>query len=286
MTNRNKKWKNKTAFFAITLVITILLSAIHLVTPTVQAQQQGQGGNGGSGGNGSGDQDRNQTRTQDPSTHQNATSNYQQQQNQNQNQTQQQSPSAQGQHDRNQTRTRDPSTHNEIIQERWRNQTQTASDEIHRMHIGSNAETVEPYVANFNYTLTAEGTAVSFLDSSVIEDASATIQMSTWRSNERIVSMDIVEGTITIGDREETIQAGGVYYLPKIQLLKVYGLVEYEGDDGNTYVKLLRITSSLLSVENPLPTDDSEPSYTFESSTFSRLDAEYYLKMSGAVVIS
>jgi hypothetical protein len=120
----------------------------------------------------------------------------------------------------------------------------------------------------------------------VIEDASVSIEMSTWRSNQRIVSMDILQGTIIIGDREETIQAGNAYYLPHTQQLRVYGFVEYEADDVNTYVKLLRINSAVLSVENPLPANSSDPSYTFDSGTFSRLDAEYYLRLSGEVVPS
>lgn len=247
--NKKQQKMNRAASLATALAITmVVLSAIPFVTPVAVAQQQAQQGQGG--GNADGTDGR--------------------------------SGSGSGDQDRNQTRTQDPSTHsNEILQDRWRNQTQTSSDEVHRTRIGSNPQSVEPYIANLNYTLTAEGNAISFTDSSATEDASVTIQMSTWRSNERIVSMSILEGTITIGDREENIQAGNVYYLPAIQQIRVYGLVEYEGEDGNMYVKMLRITSSSLSVENPLPTDDSEPSYTFESSLFSRLDAEYYLRLSG-----
>lgn len=95
--------------------------------------------------------------------------------------------------------------------------------------------------------------------------------------------MDILDGTVKIGGKEEKIHAGSVYYLSAIHQLRVCGLVEYRSDDGNTYVKVPRVTSTLLSVKNPLPTVNSQPSYTFDSSTFSRLDAEYYLKLTGEV---
>jgi hypothetical protein len=157
---------------------------------------------------------------------------------------------------------------------------------MHRLHIGLNAPSVDPYVSNLNYTLAAEGKAVSMTDSSVTEDASATIQLSVWKSNNRIVAMDVLGGTVTIGDREETISAGSGYYMPHIQMLRVAGLVSYEAEDGTTYVKLLKIVSSRLSVENPLPASESDPTYTFDSSIFSRLDAEYYLQLTGEVTLS
>ena len=276
--NERKPGK-QTVFLATTLAFMIALSATVLASAPILAQAQQQGA-----GNGSGNQDRNQTRTQDPSTHENATSNYQQQPQQEQQQPQKSSSSSPaGQQDRNQTRTRDPSTHNAILQERWKNQTQAEFGSIHRLHIDQKAQSVAPYIANLNYTLTANGTAISFTNSADSKDASLKLSMSTWRSNERVVSMDILNGTVTIGGTEEKIQAGSVYYLPAIHQLRVYGLVEYKGDDGNTYVKVLRVTSAQLSVKNTLPTENSQPSYTFDSSTFSRLDAEYYLKLSGEV---
>jgi hypothetical protein len=253
---------------AVAALFTIILTASGLSSADAQQQQ------------GTDNQDRNQTQTRDPSTHQNATLSSQQ------NQTQQQQSQGQGQQDRNQTRTRDPATHNQILQERWRNQTSVPAAETHRLHIGLNVPSVKPYVSNLNYTLTAEGTAVSMIDSSVTENASVTVQLSVWKSNNRIVAMDVLGGTVTIDDREETISAGSGYYLPHIKMLRVAGLVSYDTEDGMTYVKLLKIVSSVPLVQNPLPSSESDPAYTFDSSIFSRLDAEYYLQLTGEVTLS
>jgi inhibitor of cysteine peptidase len=195
-------------------------------------------------------------------------------------------PSAQqGSQDRNQTRMRDPSTHNEVLQERWRNKTEMSGVGLYMQHLRSGAPTIEQYPSNVKYILSANGTATS-LDNNDTENVSVRIEFATWKSNNRIVSMDILNGTITIGDREETVQAGHAYYLPFIQMLRIYGLVQYEAQDGQTYVKMLRINSIPSSVQGELPTEDSDQPFTFDSSANSRLDAEYRLNITGQVVFA
>lgn len=190
----------------------------------------------------------------------------------------------QGVQERSQMRTRDPSSHNQALQERWRNQTEMSGAGVHMQHLALDAPTTEQYPADLRYTLRANGTATSF-DDGAAEDVSVAMQLAVWKSNSRIVSMDILNGTIKVGDGEEdeTIRAGSAYYLQSLQMLRVYGLVQYEGQDGATYVKMLKIISIPSSVTNELPSNEENATYTFESGANSRLDAQYQISLSGQV---
>jgi predicted secreted protein len=155
---------------------------------------------------------------------------------------------------------------------------------MHAMHMGLGGQTTEQYPQNMKYTLTANGTATSFNGNST-EDANLIIQFASWKSNNRVVSMDVLNGTIKIGDREETVRAGHAYYLVSMQMLRIYGLVPYEEQDSPSYVKMLRVNSIPSSAQGELPTKDSPDAvYTFESSANSRLNAEYRLNMTGHVI--
>lgn len=190
----------------------------------------------------------------------------------------------QGGQEKSQTRIRDPSSHNQVLQERWRNQTETSGAVIHIMHMRLGAPTTEEYPSDLRYSLSANGTAKSFEDNST-ENVSITMQFATWKSSNRVVSMDILNGMIKIGEKEETVQAGHGYYVMPKQMLMIYGLVPYEGDNGAPYVKILKIVST-SSFENELPSEESDPPYAFESSLNSRLDAEYYLSLIGEVALT
>jgi predicted secreted protein len=201
---------------------------------------------------------------------------------------QQQQPQGHGAQERVRLQTRDPTAHNQILQERWRNQTEASGQTLHRQHINLKAQTIEPYNSDLTYNLKANGTATSF-DKNSTENVSVTMQLAIWKSNEQVISMDIINGTIKIGNNEdESIRAGNAYYLPIVHMLRIYGLVPYEGQNGATYVKMLKVVSTISpSAKSGLPVQTSDGLSTFSSNpTSSRLDSEYYLKLKGEVTAS
>lgn len=166
----------------------------------------------------------------------------------------------------------------------------------HNEHVAMHGQNVGPYITNMNYTLTANGTATSVSDNSTSTDVSISMNLSVWKSTDGLVSMDIMNGTINIGDNE-TIQIhnGYAYYLVHNHQFRALGFIvdtnnaSSSGGQGNETtsmnLQLLKLYSgSDRSGGNLLPTSSAgQPLEISILSPQSKLASEWFLKMSGEV---
>jgi hypothetical protein len=161
----------------------------------------------------------------------------------------------------------------------------------HKEHISMHSSTVGPYAANMNYTLTADGTARSVSDNSTSISSSVSLDLSVWKSTKGLVSMDIMKGTINIGNETIPVHNGHAYYLIHNHQFRVLGFIvdKSNGNQGNetasTNLKVLKLVAgSDKTGKNVLPTASSDAPLKINIlSPQSKLASEWFLKMDGEV---
>ncbi|AIF83558.1 ABC-type sugar transport system, periplasmic component [Candidatus Nitrososphaera evergladensis SR1] len=101
------------------------------------------------------------------------------------------------------------------------------AEQRHKEHLAMGAAITEPYTANLNYTLVAVGSASQGqVKSSLREDARITLNLSVWKSTKAVVSMDIMNGTVKIGNNKELqVHSGHAYYLINSHLMRIIGYI-------------------------------------------------------------
>ena len=150
----------------------------------------------------------------------------------------------------------------------------------HLKHLAKNATTIDAYNANMNFTLTASGTAKSIADNST-RDITITMDLSVWKSTKGQVSMDIMRGTIKIGDNETyDINAGSILYLIKPHKIVVTGFINS---------KDIRIMKLQIAVpkDSELSTATAEKAMQLNIlSPRSKLASKWMLEMQGEITPS
>lgn len=175
---------------------------------------------------------------------------------------------------------------------------ETAND-IHRGHLGMHAPIAGPYKANMNYTLDASGNATAISDNSTSKSASISLNLSTWKSTRSLVSMDIMNGTITIGGNQTvSIHDGHAYYLISNHQVRLLAYIkgtdntlgsnshgnETSPSSGAKLLKLIAKVHNNADETTVLPTSASDkPLQISILSPQSKLASEWFLGMTGEV---
>lgn len=108
--------------------------------------------------------------------------------------------------------------------------------DIHQRHMQANPASVGGYSPGLEYTLEASG------ESQSTEQVSLTIDTAVWKSNGAIVIMDVVGGTVMIGDEEHEVRVGYALYSLNHDVFRAAALVVSE--DGDVSVLKLRGTAT------------------------------------------
>ena len=182
----------------------------------------------------------------------------------------------------------DVSGHGHNADERMHDYVSEDSQTRHKEHISMNEPTTGAFTANLNYTLTASGNATAISDSSNTKNASITLNLSIWKSTTSVVSMDIINGTLKVGDNSTQIFSGHAYYLANKPRMIIYGFIVDNGmgTPGNSSsseqsVKLLKL---FMSGDGTLPAASSDPALKVSvMSPQSKVASEWFLDMGGQV---
>lgn len=121
---------------------------------------------------------------------------------------------------------------------RYMNET---AEEKHRKHLLSNLSSYDgPYLPDMKYLLEAEGIAkrIGGSKSNSTEDlAELSISLATWKSTKGSVKMDVMNGTISVGNHTAEIHSGhAVYQIHSDRIILIGYIVTGEGhDDDDDY---------------------------------------------------
>lgn len=185
-------------------------------------------------------------------------------------------------------------SHSKVEEKRMQYASKTA-EERHKEHLAMQGSVVGPYSTNMNYTLTANGNATSVSDNSTSTTASVSLELSVWKSTKGLVSMDIMNGTITIGNGTISIQNGHAYYLIHNHQVRVLGFItdttaiSSNGGQGNettsTSLKVLKLHTGSDKIEGKVlpPSSSNQPLQISIVSPQSKLASEWFLQMDGEV---
>lgn len=111
--------------------------------------------------------------------------------------------------------------------------------QIHERHMQANPRSSGPYEPGRDYTLEVVGVATDGMQGSA-KDIALIIDMSVWKSNGAVVIIDIVDGTVTLGEEEYEIKLGYALYSQNHSVFRSAALVE--SVDGDVFTLKLRGT--------------------------------------------
>jgi hypothetical protein len=114
--------------------------------------------------------------------------------------------------------------------------------DVHERHRNANPNSPGEYNPGWNYTLTADGTAVQATDDESLtqeeDDVTVDLNMSVWKSNRAIILLDVIDGTFEYKDQDYSIRIGYALYSVQHDVMKVVALAT--DDDGNIFKLKLR----------------------------------------------
>jgi hypothetical protein len=184
-------------------------------------------------------------------------------------------------------------THSKIP-ERVRMYAEERGERIHEEHLAGNAPVSGIYEADMRYTLTLTGEATSMphdsisesmSNDSMSEDAEVTFDLATWKSTGRVLHLDIIGGSITIGEETMTVNAGQAYYITNHRAMYGFAVVMLENGDEDS-MQLLRL-KAILPSGSKLPAAESDQPLEIDTiSTHSKIGSDWFLEMSGQVALS
>jgi hypothetical protein len=142
--------------------------------------------------------------------------------------------------------------------------TTTSSREIHEKHRGENAASPGEYESDWNYSLMANGTAThrNQTETASTPTAEVNINMTVWKSTGAIILLDVIDGTVEVGNQTYTVVLGYALYTINYDTLRVGALVVDE--DGNVYK--LKLTGSAEDSEAEFPMESGSIDLNFEGS--------------------
>ena len=132
--------------------------------------------------------------------------------------------------------------------------------EIHERHRKAHAESPGEYAPSSSFTLSANGTA---MNNGTKADSEVNMDLAVWKSNRAIVLLDVVGGTVDVGNRNYTVLIGYALYSMNHNAMKIASLAVDE--DGN--IMKLKLRGSAIDDESTLPKDSGSVDLMFEGST-------------------
>jgi len=166
------------------------------------------------------------------------------------------------------------------------------ANEKHQKHLEKNAPIETPYVANLNYTLSANGTATPIAEgnsssTTTNQTASVMLQLSIWKSTEGAVSFDVMSGSVNIGSNATQIHSGAAIYLVHSLKLIVNAFIVKPSSNGQgqDVMRLLlkaEVPSEQSNATLPAVKSDTPLMLNIESPQ-SKLAPQYFLVMQGQI---
>jgi hypothetical protein len=150
--------------------------------------------------------------------------------------------------------------------------------DIHNRHLNANPASPGVYMPNWNYTLTANGTASN---NTTKIDSSVDIDMAVWKSNSALILLDLLGGTVDIGNETYTVVIGYGLYSVQHDAMKIALLAVDE--DGN--VVKVRMHGSGPEEDSEFPMVSGSLDLTFEGGAASWKDSlgDWKLHLEGKV---
>jgi hypothetical protein len=102
-----------------------------------------------------------------------------------------------------------------------------SGEQIHHRHMQASPVSRGEYTPGLDYILEASGIASVETE----EDATLAIDVSVWKSNGAVVIMDIVGGTVTIGEQEYDIKMGYALYSVHYNIFRSAALAVADNGD-------------------------------------------------------
>ncbi len=136
--------------------------------------------------------------------------------------------------------------------------TETGS-KVHERHLNANPSSPGDYAPNWNYKLTANGTATNNETSA---DSAVNIDMAVWKSSRALILFDVLGGTADVGNHTYTVILGYGIYSVHHEAMKIASLAVDE--DGN--VVKLHLRGSALE-DSEFPKESGSIDMMFEGST-------------------
>jgi multiple sugar transport system substrate-binding protein len=159
---------------------------------------------------------------------------------------------------------------------------QKSAEARHHERLGLGNFGSGPYSSDFGYRLEADGIATRISDNSTLE-IHVTLHASPWKSAGSMVSMDIMNGTIEVGDETYTLQSGDAHYLTHVRQLRILAFAA-EGGNGESF-QVLVLKAKAHAGTLPFP-DSTEPLQIEVLGPQSRLLPGFTIEMSGVVELT
>jgi autotransporter translocation and assembly factor TamB len=136
--------------------------------------------------------------------------------------------------------------------------TTTNGTRIHEKHRSEKAASPGEYQLGWNYTLMANGTAVQRGQTETSGNATATVNvnMTVWKSTGAIILLDVIDGTVEIGNQTYTVVLGYALYTIHYDTFRIGALAV--DDDGNVYKLRLTGTATDSDAEFPMESNSIE----------------------------
>lgn len=148
----------------------------------------------------------------------------------------------------------------------------------HAENLSLKAPAEKSYLANQNYTMEAQGSGISATDGTEIE-MRVSLEFSIWKSTPSLVWMDIMNGTVEIGDETLLVRSGAAYYLANMHQLRIAAFVAGSGADDKAF-QILIMKAKLPSGALPSP-DSADPVLIEVLSPQSKLLPGWLVKLNG-----
>jgi hypothetical protein len=156
------------------------------------------------------------------------------------------------------------------------------ADDIHRRHVdAARASSTGQYEPGMAYNLTSAGTAESHDDEMTVAEVNADV--GVWKSNRAIVLMDVLGGSVVVGDDSYTVRVGYALYSLQHDVLRLRALAT---DDATGEIVSLKLLGAATSDDASFPMTEGEAmelQFEGNSERFSNQIGSWELFLDGSI---
>jgi hypothetical protein len=134
-----------------------------------------------------------------------------------------------------------------------------SGEQVHQRHMQASPASSGKYSPGLNYTLQATGVATKGMRDET-RNATVTVEISVWKSTPAIVIMDVVGGTVKIGDEEYDIKIGYALYSTQYDIFRSSSLAV--SGNGDVFAFSLR---GMTEAELPAASGGAPVELTFDN---------------------
>lgn len=130
-----------------------------------------------------------------------------------------------------------------------------------------------------NYGLLMDGTATLITNQTIKDDASLSLDLSTWSSTPIVVRMDVMGGTVNVGNEDIQIHSGQAWYFINSKTLRISGFSEDADGTVRTFIIWTKPSDAL-------PAEQADSAMQIETvKVRSHFDRLWLLDMDGEVIL-